>query len=67
MQTLHQTHAHVALPAESASPRFVKPPVLEAPPVVVECVQSAPVVEYVEPAPAVTYAHACPVVVLSRT
>ena len=50
------------LPAEPASLVFVTAPVLEAPPVVVECVQSGPVAEYAEPTPAVTCAHTAPVV-----
>ena len=44
------------LSVESAPPMFVTAPVVEAPPVVVEFVESAHVVEYVTPAPAVTYA-----------
>ena len=50
------------LPAELGRPVFVTAPVLENPPVVVECVQSASVAGCVEPAPAVTFAHAAPVV-----
>ena len=44
------------LSVESAPPVLVTAPVVEAPPVVVEFVESAHVVEYVTRAPAVTYA-----------
>ena len=50
--------------ASSRRIKFVTAPVLEAPPVVVESVQPAPLREYVVPAPAGTCAHvaAAPVV-----
>ena len=50
-EIVEMTEIGAFLPSESAPPMFVTAPALEAPPVVVEQVQPAPVMEYVTLAP----------------